>query len=623
MKSTYRLAGHTIKIESLYSQVNTLCAAYRVEDDAEYCITTTPADIAYERKRSVRADELEGAAVREYAPPYLETLAVYRKLAQLLVQDDILLMHGAVVAVDGQAYLFTAKSGTGKTTHTRLWLQQFGDRAVMVNGDKPLLHVTNKGVTAYGTPWDGKEHLSTNTSCPLKAICILTRSEINHIKRISKKEALPMLCQQIHRPADPAALARMLVLVFHTLTRALLLLTPEEYAAPDNLPELRDGWFRVPQKMDDMKYADQVRFIRRTMWKEPEHITSYTIFTTTDCNARCFYCYELGRSRIPMSDETAHKAAAYIAAHCGGEKVHLHWFGGEPLFNKQVIDIICTDLAEKGIVYESMIISNGYLFDGATVEQAVSHWKLKSVQITLDGTEEIYNRSKAFIYKDGKSPYQVVLANIQRLLDAGVSVHIRLNMDEHNADNLMELVDELHERFGGKGKFSVYSHTLFEFAGSKAHIRAQEARRQLYQKQQRLRKKLDDCGIGASYYLRQKLRIRQCMADSGGSLTILPNGELGLCEHYSEDNFVGSLDGKASERSVIQSFREYWEPIEACKTCFYYPECIRLKKCAEQKECFEELRAEYKEYLLKSMQKNYNAWLKKEQIDEEEPHPDC
>lgn len=125
------------------------------------------------------------------------------------------------------------------------------------------------------------------------------------------------------------------VLVFHTLTRALLLLTPEEYAAPDTLPELRDGWFRVPQEMNDQKYADQVRFIRRTMWKEPEHITSYTIFTTTDCNARCFYCYEMGRSRIPMSDETAHKAAAYIAAHCGGEKVHLHWFGGEPLFNKQ------------------------------------------------------------------------------------------------------------------------------------------------------------------------------------------------------------------------------------------------------------------------------------------------
>ena len=179
MKSTYRLAGHTIKIESLYSQVHTLCAAYRVEDDAEYCITTALADIAYERQRSARADEL----------------------------------HGAVVAVDGQAYLFTAKSGTGKTTHTRLWMQQFDDRAVMVNGDKPLLHVTNTGVTVYGTPWDGKEHLSRNIACPLKAVCILTRSETNHIERISPKEALTMLCQQSYRPAQPAALRKTLALV--------------------------------------------------------------------------------------------------------------------------------------------------------------------------------------------------------------------------------------------------------------------------------------------------------------------------------------------------------------------------------------------------------------------------
>lgn len=151
--------------------------------------------------------------MREHADPYLETLAVYRKLAQLLVQDDILLMHGAVVAVDGQAYLFTAKSGTGKTTHTRLWMRQFGDRAVMVNGDKPLLHITSEGVTVYGTPWDGKEHLSTNTSCPLKALCILTRSETNHIERISKKEALPMLCQQSYRPCSPIGAQKMLALV--------------------------------------------------------------------------------------------------------------------------------------------------------------------------------------------------------------------------------------------------------------------------------------------------------------------------------------------------------------------------------------------------------------------------
>lgn len=215
MRVSFRiaLAGQVIGVSALYEQTRTFCKNYLTDAPASFEVAVTPADIAYERQRSARADELEGAAVREHADPYLETLAVYRKLAQLLVQDDILLMHGAVVAVDGQAYLFTAKSGTGKTTHTRLWMQQFGDRAVMVNGDKPLLHITSEGVTVYGTPWDGKEHLSTNTSCPLKALCILTRSETNHIERISKKEALPMLCQQSYRPCSPIGAQKMLALV--------------------------------------------------------------------------------------------------------------------------------------------------------------------------------------------------------------------------------------------------------------------------------------------------------------------------------------------------------------------------------------------------------------------------
>lgn len=215
MRVSFRiaLAGQVIGVSALYEQTRTFCKNYLTDAPASFEVAVTPADIAYERQRSARADELEGAAVREHADPYLETLAVYRKLAQLLVQDDILLMHGAVVAVDGQAYLFTAKSGTGKTTHTRLWMRQFGDRAVMVNGGKPLLHITSEGVTVYGTPWDGKEHLSTNTSCPLKALCILTRSETNHIERISKKEALPMLCQQSYRPCSPIGAQKMLALV--------------------------------------------------------------------------------------------------------------------------------------------------------------------------------------------------------------------------------------------------------------------------------------------------------------------------------------------------------------------------------------------------------------------------
>lgn len=213
MHNTYRLAGHTVKIESLYPQVHTLCADYRTDDPPEYVITTTEADIAFERAKSARENIQEGAPVQEYEDSYLETLAVYRKLAQVLVQEDVLLMHGAVVAVDGQAYLFTAKSGTGKSTHTQLWKKWFGERAVFINDDKPLLKISAQGVTVYGTPWDGKHHRSTNTSCPLKAVCILTRNTENSIQRIDKKAALPMLCQQSYRPCSPIGAQKTLALV--------------------------------------------------------------------------------------------------------------------------------------------------------------------------------------------------------------------------------------------------------------------------------------------------------------------------------------------------------------------------------------------------------------------------
>lgn len=413
------------------------------------------------------------------------------------------------------------------------------------------------------------------------------------------------------------------VLLFHTLTRELLLMTPEEYADPDSTPELRDKWFRVPQELDDRKYADQVRFVRKTVQKKPEHVTNYTIFTTTDCNARCFYCYEMGRSRIPMSEETAHKSAAYIVSHCGGKPVKLGWFGGEPLFNKRVIDIICNDLADRGIEYRSNIISNGYLFDQETVRQAANLWKLTWVQITLDGTEEVFNRCKAFIYKDCPSPYQVVMANIGYLLDAGVRVHVRMNMDNHNAEDLFALAEELHERFNGKKNLTAYSHVLFEFWGSKEHVREEEERHDLYQKQQHLREKLMDYGLWSKVSLRKDIPTNHCMADSGKALTILPNGELGLCEHYTEDNFVGHIDREGLDARVVQSFREEWASIEACGSCFFYPECIRLKKCEEQRECFPEMQDKVRQDTLDGMEKTYAAWLRKEEAAEEEQQNIC
>ena len=129
-------------------------------------------------------------------------------------------------------------------------------------------------------------------------------------------------------------------LAFNTLTRELALLSPEEFGSPDECLELRERWFRVPASIDDKSSADLVRLVLESLHQRPEHVTTYHVFTTMDCNARCFYCYEKGRARPTMSVGTAHKTADYIVRHCGGNKVRLAWFGGEPLYNAQVIDLI-------------------------------------------------------------------------------------------------------------------------------------------------------------------------------------------------------------------------------------------------------------------------------------------
>ena len=148
----------------------------------------------------------------EYLDKYLEELAVYRKIAEVMPRYDTILFHGSAVAVDGIGYLFAARSGTGKSTHTALWRDLFGERAVMVNDDKPLLHIAEE-VTVYGTPYDGKHRLSSNIAVPLKAVCILTRASENTIEPIKKNDAYPMLLGQTYRPADPVSMQKTMLLI--------------------------------------------------------------------------------------------------------------------------------------------------------------------------------------------------------------------------------------------------------------------------------------------------------------------------------------------------------------------------------------------------------------------------
>ena len=209
----YKIADKVIEVNSIYGKVHDYCKNYETDEKCDFSVTITPDDISEEKKRSDSEYAYEGLPLPNFSDELLEETAVYRKIAEIMPNYDTFVFHGSVIAVDGQGYLFTAKSGTGKSTHTRLWRKYFGDKAVMVNDDKPMLRVTDGGVIVYGTPYNGKHNLGCNICVPLKAICILTRGEKNSIVSVSKSEIYAMLLQQTYRPNDPVKMAKTLSLI--------------------------------------------------------------------------------------------------------------------------------------------------------------------------------------------------------------------------------------------------------------------------------------------------------------------------------------------------------------------------------------------------------------------------
>ncbi len=211
MEFTVRLADKNIAVSSLFDEVFELCRGYITDDPADFTVKVTSNDIDYENALNIKEAQIEGIPVVDYSDSYLETLAVYRKIVTKMLEFDTFLMHGAVVAVGDKAWLFTAPSGTGKTTHINLWLKNIPGSYV-VNGDKPLIHVGDE-CTVYGTPWAGKEGMNRNIGVKLCGIVILNRGAENHIEKVPMTQILPVLIQQSYRPKTRIELEKTLSLL--------------------------------------------------------------------------------------------------------------------------------------------------------------------------------------------------------------------------------------------------------------------------------------------------------------------------------------------------------------------------------------------------------------------------
>lgn len=210
---TIKIAGLVARVQPLFVSTREYCRSYLTELMPEFHIEVTEKDLVYEQEMAEQEALEEGLRIRKYTGPFLERAAIRRKIALELLTRNTILLHGSTVGVDGNAYLFTAPCGTGKSTHTGFWREVFGQRAVMVNDDKPFLRITPSGVFAFGSPWSGKHGLDTNVCLPLKGVCFLRRGSENVIRRVKPEDCLGELRHQCFVPEDSHGRRAALALV--------------------------------------------------------------------------------------------------------------------------------------------------------------------------------------------------------------------------------------------------------------------------------------------------------------------------------------------------------------------------------------------------------------------------
>ena len=418
---------------------------------------------------------------------------------------------------------------------------------------------------------------------------VIAKGDSNVIKLLGKQKVKPDFPYRLMRYTLRQECDKGLLL-HNVITGKLILLDSAGAKRLDSLPgaftddlsELIEDYFVVPDVFDEQKLVDTLRMLAKRVLT-PEGVNSYVILPTTCCNARCFYCYESQYEHINMSNETTDRLIEYIITHKGGNKVHIQWFGGEPLLGIKRIDQISQALSEKGIEYDSNMISNGYLFDEEIVKRAVESWHLRNIQITLDGTEEIYNRTKAYV-NPSENPYRRVLRNIQLLIENGIHVGIRMNLDQHNYENLDSLITEIHDDFGNNKHLRAYVHVVYENEGFDPMFRDEKTAKSLFKRQVQLNSRLEQLGITkASNRSLPKLRVHSCMADSENSVAVYPDGRLFKCEHFADDDVFGSIFVEEKKDSSLKKYQEAAKRVQ-CNQCELYPSCLILENCEGLKD---------------------------------------
>lgn len=408
-------------------------------------------------------------------------------------------------------------------------------------------------------------------------------------------------------------------LLFNTLTRKIVSLSNEEYNEYKKyiekkrndisslIEKLISNWFIINKQIDEISlYSEIYEIFKPERQKNFSGFETYVIFTTTACNARCFYCFERNVKPIHMSIETAKVVSKYIReSHRKKHTVCLHWFGGEPLCNIKVIDEICATLKEYEIEYTSRFTSNASIFTKDIIDRAISNWHMDKIQITLDGTENVHNLRKNYIDTE-KYNFIQTINNIDYLIKKKIYVTIRLNCDENNIEDMEQLISYLTEHFEGQTRIFIDPHPLFNCDNNELIL---DSTKSFYQKMLLLEEKAtkynqqynEEVKKDKSHAI-ERFRMGSCQSLS---MRIGADGSLYPCQHIDQIKPYGNVwDGITNQELFKEWRKEKHHPL--CITCQFRPLCGSLEHCnAIRSNCKEYAILKYGDWI-KDIYNNYN-----------------
>ena len=333
------------------------------------------------------------------------------------------------------------------------------------------------------------------------------------------------------------------------------------------------------------------------------------LWTTSACNARCYYCFEKGISPVTMTEATAEQVIAFILPMLQeGDTLTFEWFGGEPLLNPGIIDYIVGKLTPScqrlHCRLQSAFISNGSLIDAGIVRKMKTTWNTKYVQITLDGDRKTYHAVKDYICPE-KHNFDNVLHNIKLLAKSGIHVSIRMNYDTTNYESLLSLIDYLHQELGNYHNIFYYVYPLWsclnEEAADPFHSTTTADQNLIA-----LFDRIVQYGMTPPRLLaRLNYKKNQCSSCSASSYAVFPDGKLGKCSETFLQS-IGDVWNGVTDPGTFSRWTDIGlDPV--CDACIYLPLCqggcrsslfTKMPRCFAYKDILPELLVWYVSKLL-------------------------